>query len=150
MGGPLIAELAPVLLAFNERAERMDPITLIVAALAAGASAGAIEALKDDIKDAAKRAYAKLRGLAEKRLAGRPDGELALERYDSAPQRWESVLAGELTEAGAATDANLVTAAKAVMELVDGAGTRIGKYNVMIKDSKGIQVGEGNIQVNKF
>ena len=150
MGGPLIAELAPVLLAFNERAERMDPITLIVAALAAGASAGAIEALKDDIKDAAKRAYAKLRGLAEKRLAGRPDGELALERHETAPQKWESVLTSELTEAGAAQDATLVTAAQDLMELIDATGARAGKYTVTIKDSKGVQIGDRNIQVNRF
>ncbi len=128
----------------------MDPVTLIVAALAAGASAGTLDALKDDVKDAVKRAYAKLRGLAKKRVAGRPDGELALERYESAPQRWESVLAGELTEAGAASDADLVAAAKALMELVDEAGARVGKYNVTIKDSKGVQVGDRNIQVNKF
>lgn len=128
----------------------MDPVALIVTALATGASAGAIEALKDDVKDAAERAYAKLRGLAKKRVAGRPDGELALERHESAPQRWESVLAGELTEAGAASDADLVASAKALMELVDGSGARAGKYNVTIKDSRGVQVGEGNVQVNRF
>jgi hypothetical protein len=130
--------------------ERMDPITLIVTALATGASAGTIEALKDDVRDAAKRAYAKLRGLAKKRVAGRPDGELALERHESAPQRWESVLSGELTEAGAANDAGLVAAAKALMELVDEPGASTGKYNVMIKDSKGVQIGDGSIQVNRF
>ena len=128
----------------------MDPVTLIVTALAAGASAGTIEALKDDVRDAVKRAYSKLRGLAKNRVVGRPDGELALERYESAPERWESVLAGELTEAGAASDADLVATAKALMELVDGAGARAGKYNVTIKDSKGVQVGDGNIQVNRF
>jgi hypothetical protein len=32
----------------------MDPITLIIAALAAGASAGAIDALKDNAKEAAQ------------------------------------------------------------------------------------------------
>jgi len=128
----------------------MDPITLIVTALAAGASAGAIDALKDDVKDAVKAAYAKLRGLARKRVAGRPDGELALERYETAPQKWEPVLTGELTEAGAAGDAGLVAAARALMELVDQAGARVGKYNVTIKDSQGVQVGDGNIQVNKF
>jgi hypothetical protein len=128
----------------------MDPVTLIVTALATGASAGTIEALKDDVRDAVKRTYGKLRGLAKKRIAGRPDGELALERHESAPQRWESVLAGELTEAGAASDADLVAAAKALMELVDEAGARTGKYNVTITDSKGVQVGDGNIQVNRF
>jgi hypothetical protein len=128
----------------------MDPVTLIVTALAAGASAGTLDALKDDVRDAAKRAYAKLRGLAKRRVAGRPDGELALERHESAPQRWELVLAGEFTEAGAASDADLVAAANALMELVDGAGACTGKYNVTIKDSKGVQVGDGNVQVNKF
>jgi hypothetical protein len=93
----------------------MDPVTLIVTALAAGASAGTLEALKDDVRDAAKRAHAKLLGLAKRRVAGRPDGELALERHESAPQKWESVLAGELTEAGAASDADLVAAAIALM-----------------------------------
>jgi hypothetical protein len=128
----------------------MDPVTLIVTALAAGASAGAIEALKDDVRDAAKRAYAKLRELAKKRVAGRPDGELALERHERAPQRWESVLAGELTEAGAASDADLVAAANALMELMDGDGARGGKYNVTIRNSQGVQVGDRNIQVNTF
>jgi hypothetical protein len=91
----------------------MEPITLIVTALAAGASAGAIDALKDNAKEAAKAAYAKLRGLARKRVAGRVDGELALERYEAAPQKWEAVLTDELTAADAANDAGLVAAAAA-------------------------------------
>jgi RIP homotypic interaction motif len=140
----------PVASVSDRRTERMDPITLIVTALAAGTSAGAIEALKDDARDAAKRVYAKLRRLAMKRVAGRPDGELALERYESAPKRWETMLAGELTEAGAASDADLIAAAQALMELVDRDGARSGTYNVTIKDSKGVQVGDGNIQINKF
>jgi hypothetical protein len=128
----------------------VDEVALIVTALAAGASAGTIEALKDDVRDAAKRAYARLRGLARKRVAGRPDGELALERHESAPQIWEPVLAGELAAAGAADDAGLVAAAKALMELVDGAGARAGQYRVTVRDSRGVQVGDGNVQVNRF
>ena len=50
----------------------MDPITLIVAALAAGASGGAISALQDDVKGAVIAAYGKLRGLVGKRVAGNP------------------------------------------------------------------------------
>ena len=128
----------------------MDPITLIVTALATGASAGGLEVLKDDVRDAVKAAYVKLRRLAQIRFAGRPDGEMALERHEAAPQKWESVLTGELTEAGAASDADLVAAATALMELVDGAGARAGKYNVTVEDSEGVQVGDGNIQVNRF
>jgi RIP homotypic interaction motif len=64
----------------------MDQITLIVAALAAGASGGAISALQDDVKGAVIAAY----------------------------------------------------------------GARAGKYNVTIKNAKGVQLGDGNIQVNHF
>ena len=128
----------------------MEPITLLVTALAAGASAGAIDALKDNAKEAAGAAYARLRGLARKRVAGRLDGELALERQEAAPQKWEAVLADELAAAGAANDAELMAAAKALMELIDQAGAKSGKYNVTIKDSKGVQVGDGNVQINSF
>jgi hypothetical protein len=128
----------------------MDPVTLIVTALATGASAGALEALKDDVKDKAKAAYTRLRALARKRVAGRPDAELALERHETAPQNWGSLLTAELTEAGAADDVGLVAAAKALMDLVDAAGARAGKYKVTIENSQGVQVGDHNIQVNRF
>ena len=128
----------------------MEPVTLILAALAAGASAGALDALKDDAKEKVKAAYAKLHSLVKRRVSGQPHAELALAEYESAPQKWEGLLAAELTEAGAAQDDDLVAAAKALMELVDQAGAKSGKYNVTIKDSEGIQVGDGNFQVNKF
>jgi hypothetical protein len=128
----------------------MEPVTLILTALATGASAGALEALKDDAKEKAKAAYARLHGLVKKRVSGRPHGELALAEYDSAPQKWEGLLSAELTEAGAAQDDDLVGAAKAVMEIIDQSGAKSGKYNVTIKDSKGVQVGDGNVQFNNF
>jgi hypothetical protein len=36
------------------------------------------------------------------------------------------------------------------MDLVDQAGARAGQYDVTITGSKGVQVGDGNIQVNRF
>jgi RIP homotypic interaction motif len=36
------------------------------------------------------------------------------------------------------------------MDLFDEAGAKAGKYNVTIKNSRGVQVGDGNIQVNRF
>jgi hypothetical protein len=128
----------------------MEPVTLILTALAAGVTTGALDALKDDVKEKVKAAYARLRALAEKRVSGRPHGELALAEYESAPQKWEGLLAAELTEAGAAHDDDLVAAAKALMELVDQPGARSGKYNVTVTGSTGVQVGDSNIQVNKF
>ena len=128
----------------------MDPITLIVTALAAGASGGAISALQDDVKGAVVAAYGKLRGLVGRRAAGNPGAELALTEYEADPGHWETPLTAKLTQLGAADDADLVAAAKELMELVDGSGARAGKYTVTIKNAKGVQLGDGNIQVNHF
>jgi hypothetical protein len=91
-----------------------------------------------------------LRGLAGKRVVGRPHGELPLAEFESAPQKWDGLLAAELTGPGAAQDADLVAAVKAMMGLVGQSGAKSGKCNVAIKDSKGLQVGDGNVQVNKL
>ena len=52
----------------------MDPITLIVTALASGAALGVTDTASSAVKDA----YAELKALVKKRLAGRPDAELVL------------------------------------------------------------------------
>lgn len=126
----------------------MEPVSLILTALAAGASAGALDSLKDDAKEKAKAAYAKVRNLAARRLSGRSHGELALAEYGAAPQKWEGLLAAELTEAGAGRDQDLVAAARAFLELADPSGARGAKYAVTVKDSKGVQIGDGNVQIN--
>jgi hypothetical protein len=128
----------------------MDPVTLIVTALAAGASAGSISALQDDVKEAIKSAYARLRGLARKRVTGHQVAETALAQYEADPKIWEAPLTATLKQVGAGDDADLVAAAKALMELVDQAGARTGKYNVTIHGGQGIQIGDHNTQTNTF
>jgi hypothetical protein len=128
----------------------MEEVTLILTALATGASTGALDALKDDVKDKAKAAYAKLHDLVRRQFRGNPSAEIVLSEHQADPETYAAPLAKKLTEAGAGDDAELVATARALMELVDQAGAKSGKYNVTIKDSKGVQVGDGNIQVNKF
>ena len=108
----------------------MDPVTLIVAALVAGAAAG----LKDTASSAIKDAYNGLKGLVRRKLAGRPGGELVVDRHEQDPQVWDKPLAQELTAAGAGDDPALVTAAQALMQLVDPAGSAAGKYEVSASD----------------
>ena len=132
------------------KGERMEEVSLILTALAAGATGGALDALKDDVKDKAKALYVKLHDLVKRRLRGNASAEVILSEHQADPQTYAAPLAKKLTEAGAGGDPELVATARALMELVDQAGARSGKYNVTIKDSKGIQVGDGNIQVNKF
>lgn len=105
----------------------MDPVTLVVAALAAGSAAG----LKDTASAAVKDAYNGLKGLVRGRLAGRAGGELVLARHEQDPQVWDKPLAAELAAAGAGDDAALVAAAQALMGLLDAAGSAAGKYQVL-------------------
>jgi hypothetical protein len=119
----------------------MDPITLIVAALAAGAAAGVQGTAASAVKDA----YAGLKTLVKKRFAGRPDAELILARHERAPQTWQAPLAAELSEAGADRDRDLLAAAHALMDLVDRAGSRTENYNVNAPGAKNVQVGQSNV-----
>jgi hypothetical protein len=124
----------------------MDPVTLIVTALTAGATS----VLQDGASAVVKDAYARLKALATKRFADRPRGELVLAEHEAAPQTWAAPLAAELSAAGAERDADLVAAAQALMSLVDEAGSRSGKYLITVHDSQGVQVGDHNTQTNTF
>jgi hypothetical protein len=124
----------------------MDPITLIVTALAAGAVSGITESASSVVKDAC----ASLKALVRKRLAGRPDAELVLARHEQAPQTWQAPLAAMLGEAGADRDTDLVAAAQALLRLVDAAGAGAGKYAVDVRGAQGVQVGDLGRQDNVF
>jgi Phage integrase family len=69
----------------------MDPVALIVTALTAGAAS----ALQDGTSAVLKDAYARLKILAKKRIAGRPKGEMVLAEHAAAPQVWQ-IAAGTL------------------------------------------------------
>jgi hypothetical protein len=129
-----------------QEVKHVDPITLIVTALAAGAG----EALQDNVKDTVKAAYVKLRGLVKLRLEGHSDGELALEGSGAAAEKWKAFLVAELKEAGAADDPDLVLAASDLMSLIDPVGVATGKYEVQVINSYGVQVGDHNYQKNTF
>jgi len=124
----------------------MDPVTLIVTALAAGAAS----ALQDGTAAAVKDAYARLNALVKRRFTGRPKAALVPAEHEAAPQTWQAPLAAELSAVGAEGDDDLVAAAQALMSLVDEAGSRSGKYIVAVRDSQGVQVGNHNTQTNTF
>jgi RIP homotypic interaction motif len=76
--------------------------------------------------------------------------ELVLARHEQDPQVWNKPLAGELAAAVATEDQDLVAAAQAVMRLVYTAGSAAGKYQVVVHDSQGVQIGDHNAQHNLF
>jgi hypothetical protein len=124
----------------------MDPITLIVTALAAGAALGTQDTVSAMVKDA----YAGLKALVKKRLSGRPGAELVLARHEQAPETWRAPLMAELAEIGADGDRDLITAAKALLDLVGDAQGRAGKYTADVRGAQGVQIGDHNRQDNVF
>ena len=124
----------------------MDPVTLILIALGTGAALG----VKDTASAAVKDAYTGLKALVKKRFAGREDGQVVLAQYEKSPAKWETMLAGELTGAGAAHDEDLIAAAQLLLSLTDPAGTQTGKYTVQVTGGQGVQVGDQNTQTNTF
>jgi hypothetical protein len=124
----------------------MDPITLIVTALATGAALGVTDSASSAVKDT----YAGLKALVRKRLDGRPGAEVVLARHEQAPETWRASLMAELDQAGADHDLSLVAAAEALMRLVDETGARAGKYTVDVRGAQGVQIGDRGTQHNVF
>jgi hypothetical protein len=114
----------------------MDPITLIVTALAVGAALG----VQDTASSAVKDAYASLKALVKKRFAGRATAELVLAEHENSPETWQAPLAEQLGEVGADGDRDLVAAAQALMRLVDESGSLAGKYAVTAIGDRAVAV----------
>jgi hypothetical protein len=116
----------------------MDPISLIIAALAAGAIAGA----KDVTGQAVKDAYAGLKALIRRRFTGNREAEAVLDQSERQPESDRAQLAEHLQAVGAAGDQELIKAAQALLRQADPEGARAGKYDVRITGGKGIVVGD--------
>jgi hypothetical protein len=81
-------------------------------------------------------------------FAGRAKAELILAEHETDPETWKAPLVAELSQTE--VNADLVMAAQALMNLIDTEGSRSGKYNLDVRDSQGVQVGDGNVQNNNF
>ena len=101
----------------------MEPITLILGALAAGALAAVQESAGQAVKDA----YAAFKNLVRRRLRGNEAAEVALNRYEQQPEAWEPPLRAELTASGIDRDDEVLAAAKKLLDQVraDPAGAKI-------------------------
>jgi hypothetical protein len=124
----------------------MDPVTLILTALSAGAVAGAGDTAATLVKDT----YQGLKDLVSARFSGKRSAEVALVEHETDPETWQAPLAKELRQTGVDTDANVIEAAQQLMALLDEAGSSSGKYTVDLRGAQGIQVGDHNHQINKF
>lgn len=121
----------------------MEPLSLIIAALAAGAS----QTLNETAGQAVRDLYNGLKTLVKRNLGDRPLAQDVIEKHSEAPAAWGKPLEEELGKAGIDRHEQVVRAAQQLLALVDPRGTEAGKYNVKIVGGKGIVVGD-HTQVN--
>src|SRR5579859_1780465 len=121
----------------------MDPVTLIVSALAAGAT----ESLKSTASQAVRDAYGSLKSLVTSRFSGKQEAEVALVQYEASPAVWEAPLKQAIATSGINSDHQIIEAATRLLEAVDPAGQASGKYRVEFRGTaQGVVLGDHNQQ----
>lgn len=90
----------------------MDPLSLIIAALAAGAAAAA----KDTAGAAIRDGYEGFKLLVRKKLAGNQAATVVLEEHEKDPVTFEAPLKKKLAEAAVEQDSVILRAAETLME----------------------------------
>ncbi|WP_392531356.1 hypothetical protein [Nostoc sp. C117] len=125
----------------------MEPVSMIIAAL----GAGALAATKDTAGTAVKDAYQGLKTLIKKRFESEPKAQMVLEEHETDPETYEAPLKKKLAETGADKDAEIIKLAQELLEQLKPEESAVGKYSTVFQgEVKGIQVGDRNTQENKF
>ena len=123
----------------------MDPLSLIIAALVTGAAKVA--------EDTAPDAYNGLKMLIKRKFAekGKLGAEYVLQKHEEKPEDWKQSLKAELVEVDADKDEQIIKKAQELLEQVKPEESVAGKYKLEFQgEVQGPQIGEKNIQENKF
>lgn len=121
----------------------MEPLSLIMAALVAGAAKAA--------GDAAPDAYQGLKALIKRKFGGEPKAEMVLEEHESDPETYEAPLKKKLLEAGADRDEEILAAARKLLDEMESKDSTPGSFQTTFQgEVKGAQVGNRNQQTNTF
>lgn len=111
----------------------MTGVELVVAALAAGATAGVTNTATSAIQDA----YMGLKSLLGRWLTGRKPAVEALQAEETEPGVWQTRIGEDLAASGAAGDVEVLAAARRLLGLVDPDGERAGRFNVTVHTNYG-------------
>jgi hypothetical protein len=124
----------------------VDPVTMIVTALAAGAVKGVGETASAAIGEA----YRGLKQLLGRAFGANSRAELVLAEHETDPETWQAPLTKLLAETGADRDAQVIAAARRLLELADPQGSRAGKYMTDARGANIGNIGDHAIQTNTF
>jgi len=106
----------------------MDPVTIIVAALIAGAA----EAAKSTVSDAIKSGYEKLKVAISTHLGGTPHAQV-LDGIERAPDAKKAEVATAVRATDAASDPAVMDAARALLQQIDPDGQLLKRYSLEVK-----------------
>ena len=124
----------------------MEPISLIITALVAGATA----ATKDTAGKAVKDTYEGLKTLIKRKFQGDPVGQVMVDAKPEEIKQGEELLKNKLSNAGADKDDEILKAAQEIMKKEDPKGASTGIYD--LRGAQGVQINQGNnnTQSNTF
>src|SRR5688500_2776406 len=117
----------------------MDPVTLIVSALIAGAASAAQDTASNVVKDA----YSGLKTLLQRRFQGKPSAETVLAEAEVDPDTWKKPLAKAVAEHG--SDEEVLVLAQRLLQLLHSQQpASIPQYNVVEASSeRSVAIGGG-------
>ena len=118
----------------------MEPITLILTALATGTALVA----KGTLTAVGKDAYDTLKTRLQHKFTDNPKAEMVLADYLEEPDTWEKPLRKELTKAAADQDQEIMQAAQKLIHLVQPQQAGKGKYVIQMTNVEGVSVGDYN------
>ncbi|MEH2052055.1 hypothetical protein [Nostoc sp.] len=123
----------------------MEPISLIIAAL----GAGAIAAAKDTATTAVKDAYQGLKGLIKKKFEGDVLGQAMVDAKPEEIKQAEGLLKDKITKAGADQDAAIIQAAQ---ELLNQVKEQPGGQQIITQNISNVKYaatsGSGNASIS--
>lgn len=125
----------------------MEPISLILAALVAGATA----ATKDTAGVAVKDAYEGLKALIKKKFEKDALAQAMVEAKPEDIKQAEALLRNKITEAGIDQDVEILKAAAEILKKEDPQGEKEGNYRInnAQRDIKGIVEDVSGGQINQ-
>ncbi|MEB3310288.1 MAG: hypothetical protein VKJ02_08645 [Snowella sp.] len=104
----------------------MDPMSMILAALVAGATKAAGGVAQD--------AYDGLKALIKRKFEtqGKSDSSALLDKYEQKPEKTRALLEDEIAEAGLDKDEEIIKLAQELMKQLNPKEAAEGKFNIAI------------------
>ncbi len=123
----------------------MEPINLILLALATGASINLNKTISSITSEPAKECHAELLKLLNRRFTGKPQASEILADYESDPAMFEKPMKLILLEANIDKDQEIVKSAQKLMQSTQTQQALLRNYNVQL-GSNVLSMGQGDYQ----